>query len=116
MSGTVNDWGAISYLGAYFVAVALGNYSARSTDGVTWTLSSLNTNISSNFGAIASDNTYVVVGGGSGGVTTRTLDGLNWTLCSAPHRDYWFSMIPFTALPPPIFWKDFVGTNEVDSY
>ena len=77
-----------------FVAVAGGHSTntnaASSTDGITWTPSTLP--VEDGWTSVAyGNNTFVAVAGYYGNAASST-DGITWTLRTLPASDYWYSV------------------------
>ena len=88
ISDTNRDWRSICYGNGKFVAVGTkftssgssttssGRYSAYSTDGITWTLKTLNSSANIPESVCYGNDKFVVVGNGYIGYST---DGISWT-------------------------------------
>lgn len=94
---TYNYWRAMCYGGGKFVALTQDGYVTTSTDGITWTTPTQNTNLGNNYwwGLVYVNGTFYALG--AYGRKSTSTDGVTWTAnvtdSNFSGKGYFYSLI-----------------------
>lgn len=113
---TYNYWRAMCYGGGKFVALTQDGYVTTSTDGITWTTPTQNTNLGNNYwwGLVYVNGTFYALG--AYGRKSTSTDGVTWTASvtdsNFSEKGYFYSLIWDGAYFRAVSGDGYIGTSS----